>query len=174
MMRYLFVFLIICTYSLQDIEAQRGFKHCDVDVNMGEYDFMAQSAYAFLAPGDTAEHRIVIYSGNNYIIFACGPNKLGDLQFMIYEPQRVTTTFTDDTGKERQTVEYKDELLFDSQNNSEGLKYYLIDNNPKTRRLTIKVIVPETEKNVEEAVDILIGKQLNKSKRFIRPRGYQW
>jgi len=64
-------------------------KFCSADV-FGNYDYRGQSSFAVLSPGDTARASIVVYSKQDARILVCNDPKLGDVEFKIFEPTRVT------------------------------------------------------------------------------------
>jgi hypothetical protein len=171
MYRLLKLYILILVLGISSISnAQRGFKYCK-GIDLGRYDYMGQSAYSFLMPGDTVEHTIVLYANNAYKIFCCGPKRFGQIDFQIFDLVKERVEFEDQTGTKRYKYEYKPKLLFDTK---DGQKYWETEKNARTRKILLKVMVPDNGKDFEDAIDILVGKISSSKKRFNRPRGNQW
>lgn len=64
-------------------------KFCTDDM-YGKFDYRSQSSYAILTGGDTARASIVIYSKQDARILVCFDPLLGNVNWKIYEPKRVT------------------------------------------------------------------------------------
>lgn len=71
-----------------------------------DFDYRSQSSFGEFAPGDTLRAKIIVYSGQDYRIFACGDQKLGELQMKIIDPVKETKRVIKAINK-RDTVEYK-------------------------------------------------------------------
>lgn len=72
----------------------------------GDFDYRGQSSFGEFAPGDTLRSKIIVYSGQDYRIFACGHKDLGDIQFKIIEPVKEFKTVVKDIKKE-DVIEYE-------------------------------------------------------------------
>ena len=72
----------------------------------GDFDYRGQSSFGEFAPGDTLRSKIIVYSGQDYRIFACGQKDLGDIQFKVIEPIKEYKTVVKDIKKE-DVIEYE-------------------------------------------------------------------
>lgn len=72
----------------------------------GDYDYRGQSSYGEFSPGDTVRVKIIVYSGQDYRIFACGHKDLGDIQMKIIEPVKTSNKVVKDVKKE-EIIEYE-------------------------------------------------------------------
>ncbi len=79
-------------------------KFCDKD-DYGNYDYRSQSSYAILSPGDTARASIVIYSRQDSRILVCYDPDLGNVQYKIFHPKRITRTVIKDIDKTETEIE---------------------------------------------------------------------
>lgn len=86
------IILILLSFSFQ-LNAQncarKAQKFCPEE-QYGDYDYRSQSSYAVLAPGDTARASIVVYSKQDTRILICSDPALGDVNYKIFDPKRVT------------------------------------------------------------------------------------
>ena len=53
--------------------------------DLGNYDYRGQSSFALLSPGDTVKLKIVVYSGQDYRIFAACDPVLGQVEYKIIQ-----------------------------------------------------------------------------------------
>jgi hypothetical protein len=76
-------------FSTNPIQAQKCYKKlvCDKDMLEG-YDFQGQSTSGAMRAGDKAKIKFVTYSGQEYKIFTCGADELGQVQFRILDEIR--------------------------------------------------------------------------------------
>ncbi len=172
-MKRLLILSLLLFLTLFLLNGQRGFRYCK-GIKIGKYDYQGQSAYSWLAHGDTVEHRLVLYTNQAYKIFVCGPKRLGQLHFQLFNLNKKRVAYNDKSGNRQTKLIYEEEIFFDSNNNPEGLKFWETLKNQKTRKVLIKIMLSNSNKEIEEAVDILVGRKPLSKKRFSQPRGLQW
>jgi len=54
------------------------------DLPYEDYDYIGQSSYANLLPGDTAQFDVIFYSAKDYRIMLCADPILGEIEFEVY------------------------------------------------------------------------------------------
>ncbi|MBU0489712.1 MAG: hypothetical protein KKA07_07390 [Bacteroidetes bacterium] len=55
------------------------------DLPYEDYDYIGQSSYASLLPGDTAQFDVIFYSYKDYKVMLCSDPLLGEIDFEIFE-----------------------------------------------------------------------------------------
>ena len=79
---------------------------CEKD-DFEDYDYRGQSSFGTLMPGDTARIKLVLYSGQDYHIFICGEEHLGQLEFNVVREKRKYRNVVDEV-KEEEVIIYKE------------------------------------------------------------------
>lgn len=115
--KFIFIFSFISLFAITSIYAQNPNRidevkeskcmrknYCDED--FGDYDYRSQSSYGEFSPGDTVRSKFIVYSGQDYRLFACGAPDLGDIQFKVIEPVKKTNRVIKDIQKQ-EVVEYE-------------------------------------------------------------------
>lgn len=111
------VFVALSLFAISNITAQnpnrieeakesRCVKKTYCRLDMGDYDYRSQSSYGEFNPGDTVRTKFIVYSGQDYRLFACAHPDLGDIQFKVIEPIKETKRIITDIQKQ-EIVEYE-------------------------------------------------------------------
>ncbi|HBF87335.1 MAG TPA: hypothetical protein DDX39_01745 [Bacteroidales bacterium] len=114
--KFIFIFSFISIFAATSIYSQNPTRVEEVkeskcmrkdfcSEDFGEYDYRSQSSYGEFSPGDTVRAKFIVYSGQDYRLFACGHPDLGDIQFKIIEPIKKTNRVIKDIQKQ-EVVEY--------------------------------------------------------------------
>jgi len=85
-----FLFIINSLYIYTQCHKKFACDDENLEVFFDEYDFKSQSAYAYLSNKDSAKVSIVLYSGQEYVIFVCSERELGNIDWKIVKPERKT------------------------------------------------------------------------------------
>ena len=103
------ILLMFFSFSTR-IQAQRcGRKAaCTIEID-DSFDYRGQSTYATLYPSDTANTKIVVYSGQVYNIFLCGEPQLGTIEFNILKLHRKYRNVIDEVIESENILYKQDE-----------------------------------------------------------------
>lgn len=117
----------------------------------GEFDYRGQSIFVELANGDTSTLKIVLYSKQNYKIFAVGEQKLGKIYYQIYVPRKKFNRIVKGIKPKEVTVYKKDPegfFLSDNKGNRIPIGKETIQDTLWTREtIDIEELVYDSRKN---------------------------
>jgi hypothetical protein len=77
--------------------------------DLGNYDYRGQSSYSLLSPGDTINLKIVVYSGQDYRIFAACDPALGQVELKIIKQIKKRKKIIKEITSEEVPIYKKDE-----------------------------------------------------------------
>jgi len=143
---------------------------------MEDFDYRSQSAYAKLAPGDTASVNVVLYGGQRYRMFVCNDPKLGNVSWKIVQPERKTKRTIDKIKKDT-TLIYETNEYGDYKTDKEGnliikSRQINIDTLWNTERISVdKVLYDNRQQNKTPYYEITPAKSARYIVRVAIPSG---
>jgi len=143
---------------------------------MEDYDYRSQSAYAKLAPGDTASVNIVLYGGQRYRMFVCNDPKLGNVSWKIVKPERKTKRTINKIKKDTTLIyevnEYGDYITDKEGNLIIKSRQINVDTIWNTERISVdKVLYDNRQQNKTPYYEIIPSKSARYIVRVVIPSG---
>lgn len=161
---FIYIIMLLATIEI-NAQCERK-KYCDD--YMEDYDFRSQSSYAKLSPGDTASVNVVLYGGQKYRIFVCNDPKLGNVSWLITQPERKTKRTIAQIKKDTTLIYETDEWgSYKTDKNGELIiksRQINIDTIWNTERITVDKIIYDSKKQNKDPYFEIIPQ---KSARYI-------
>ncbi|MBE9468890.1 MAG: hypothetical protein IMY72_11320 [Bacteroidetes bacterium] len=106
--------IFLLTIFLLNISSSSFSQRCDKKrfydkKDLGNYDYRGQSSYSLLSPGDTVNLKIVVYSGQDYRIFAACDPTLGQVELKIIKQIKKRKKIIKQITSEEVPIYQKDE-----------------------------------------------------------------
>ena len=150
--------------------------------DLGDYDYMGQTHYATLSPGDTSSITIVCYANRDYRVIVCGTKELKEITWTMKEMVKTQkkgikeikkTAIEGESYQPTYVVDtvwgmmsyFEPRLVYDNLQSEVPFWERSIKH---TTRYIIEVIIPEGNPDIIGCVSIMVGSRPTLSKKFYK------